>query len=185
MLLVVFAACTSASDDGPGGGGSGAVDDVDAAGAISAAIVVSDEGDGAARILIASTKQLCSDARATPPIARKGQTLVMIDLHDVTGAGTTAPSAPGTYTIYPNTGSRPEKSASLQLATLDASCQQDVQASGQSGSVALSSVTGGKFAGSYNVVLNTEERITGVFDPTPCPEMQALVDSADDHSCLP
>jgi hypothetical protein len=55
---------------------------------------------------------------------------------------------------------------------------------GQSGSVTLTKATGGVFAGSYDVVLNTGDRITGMFDPAACPALQAAASSTDDHTCL-
>jgi hypothetical protein len=187
---MVFAACTSANggdDVGGGGGGGGGGEgggSVDAADTVSAVVMVSDEGDSAGRIVIASTSQLCRDVRATPPIDRKGQRFMTIDLHDVGGAATSAPTAPGTYTVYSNTGSRPAKSASIVIGAFDDSCQVDETASGQRGTVTLTmATTQGTFAGSYDVVLNTDERVTGTFNPSACPELQATVDGSVEHAC--
>jgi hypothetical protein len=177
-LLVLVVGC--AGDDGttgplPGGGFT-------AADSISAVVTVEEDSTG--RIVIASTSNLCSDARATPPIDRENQRFIVIELADVNGAATTAPTAAGTYTIYPNTGSRPAKSASFIAGSLDDACSSDQDASGQSGSVVLTAVASGKFTGSYDVVLNTGDHVTGTFAPSACPELQAAATN-NDHTCSP
>ncbi len=153
---------------------------------ISAVVTDGDSGTSDARIRLASTGGLCSDASATPPIDRKQQRFITIALRDVSGAMKTAPTAPGTYTIYPNTGSEPAKSASLETGAFDATCESvDADAGqGQSGTVALTSVTGGAFVGTFDVVLNTGGHITGSFDPEPCPGAAAALANLDQHSCM-
>jgi hypothetical protein len=186
LALLMFAAvgCTSSEGSVSGETPGGAFDVVDM---ISATVTTSDgAGDTSsnARIVLASTPNLCSDTSASPAIDRQHQRFVTIELRDVSGAAKTAPTAPGTYTIYPNTGSEPSKSASLRLGGLDGTCQliDEESGSGQSGTVTLTSVAGGVFAGSYDVVLNTGGRITGSFAPAACPQL-ATVASADQHSC--
>jgi len=179
LLLVAVVGC--GGDDGTGplpGGGFDTKDTVSG--------VVTIEDDAMARIVIASTANLCSDARATPPIDRQGQMFIVIDLADTGGANTTAPTTPGTYTIYPNTGSRPAKSASFVTGGFDATCgpNDDAAASGQSGSVVLATVAAGKFTGTYDVVLNTGDHVTGSFDPTACTELQAAATNSQ-HACMP
>ncbi len=159
----------------------------DIADTISAAVSISDGAGGtsnAAQIVLASTSHLCSDASAAPPIDRKGQRFLAIELHDVNGAITTTPAAPGTYTIYPDTGTEPPKSATLHAGGLDATCQSvDADdAMGQSGTVTLTGVTGGVFTGTFDVMLNTGGHITGSFDPEACPGLQAAA-SNHVHTC--
>jgi hypothetical protein len=164
-LAVILGACTDPEAATPG--------------AESISAVVTNDQDSVARIVIASTTNLCSDVRAS--IDRQNQTFVTIELADVSGAETAAPTAPGTYTIYPNTGSRPAKSASLTTGRFDNVCSLDEDGSGQSGTVVLTSVAAGKYAGSYDVVLNTGERITGTFDPQVCAELGV----SSSHTCKP
>ena len=184
LLMFVAVGCTSSdgSASGETPGGPFAVADM-----ISATVTISNgAGDtsSSARIVLASTSNLCSDAKASPAIDRQHQRFVTLDLRDVSGAAKAAPTAPGTYTIYPNTGSEPPKSASLTVGGLDGTCQliDEESGSAQSGTVTLTSVTGGVFAGSYDVVLNTGGRVTGSFAPTACPQL-ATVTNADQHSC--
>jgi hypothetical protein len=182
--MFVAVGCTSSDGSVSGSPPGGAFDVADM---ISAAVTTSNgAGDtsSSARIVLASTSNLCSDASASPAVDRQHQRFVTIELRDVNGAAKTAPTAPGTYTIYPNTGSEPPKSASVTVGSLDGTCQLIDEESGlaQSGTVTLTSVTGGVFAGSYDVVLNTGDRISGSFAPKACPQL-TTVTSADQHSC--
>ena len=189
--ILVTAACTTrdaAPGPLPGGGGplpgGGGAPTGDT---ISASVILDDGGEtsSVARIVIASTTGLCSDAGATPPIDRAQQKFITIELADVAGATTTTPTAAGTYAIYPNTGSRPAKSASFVTGSLDASCMtvDAADASGQSGTVTLASVNGDAFSGSYDVVLNTGDHVTGSFTPRACPALRTAVASTATHTC--
>lgn len=180
-LLVAVAACSSSSS---GGGISGQLPggSFQPADTVSATITTSDGAGGTAsfaHVVLASTSSVCADAGASPPIARKGQRFITIDLRDVTGATSAAPAAPGSYTIYPDTGSEPPHSATLVTGALDATCQpDDVHAAmAQSGTVTLTSITAGAFAGSFDVTLNTGGMISGSFAPDPCPALQAAADA--------
>lgn len=182
--LLVASACTTSpdgtgDDTGQPGGGS-----VDVADEISATVMVDDGGDisSHALIVLASTSNLCADAGT---VDRKGQQFISIELRDVNGSTRTAPTAPGSYTIYPNTGSEPAKSASLTVGGFDNTCQLDdnLAASAQSGTVTLTSVSAGVYKGSYDVTLNNGSRLAGSFAPAACPKL-ATATSNDQHSCL-
>ena len=181
-------------DSGMGSGAGGSVVGnlpggvFDPADAISASVSMSDGNGGttsAAHVVIASTASLCGDAAASPPIDRKQQRFITIDLTDVAGSVETTPTAPGTYTIYPNTGSRPAHSASLVTGALDTACQP-IDADGaqaQSGTVTLTQVVGGVFKGTFDVTLNTGGQITGTFSPSACPALQTEASSMATHAC--
>jgi hypothetical protein len=190
-LAIVVAAAAGCSSTSSGGDVSGDVPGgtFELADSISATITTSDgAGDtsSVAQIVMASTTDLCGDAGATPPIDRKLERYITILLRDVNGASTTAPVAPGSYTIYPDSGTEPPKSASLLVGGLDGSCQPNdaAAAAAQSGTVTLTSVAGGAFAGSFDVVLNSGGHLTGSFDPGACPKLQAAVASTDAHACM-
>jgi hypothetical protein len=192
LLGFVLVGCTTSGPDGgsgPGGGGGngGGGGGFDTSDTISAMVTTSDGGDtsSTAEIVLASTANLCSDASASPAIDRKGQHFISIELRDVNGATRTAPTAPGTYAIYANTGSEPAKAASFTVGVLDDTCQliDTDSASGQSGTVTLTSITAGVYAGSYDVVLNTGGHVTGSFHPTACPQLATALATVDQHSC--
>jgi hypothetical protein len=140
-FIVAAAACSSSS---PGGGISGQLPggSFQPADTVSAMITTSDGAGGtssSAYIVLASTSDVCADAGASPPIIRKGARYITIELRDVAGATSTTPAAPGSYTIYPDTGSEPPHSASLAAVGYDATCQPDdvYAAKAQSGTVTL------------------------------------------------
>jgi hypothetical protein len=186
VLLLGAAGCTSNADGSltgqPPGGGFEIVD------TISATVTMSDgagDSSASARIVMTSTANQCSDAGASPAIDRKGEHFIAIQLSDVSGGIRTAPTAPGTYTIYPNTGSEPAKSASFDVGAFDNTCQlvDEDTGSGQSGTVTLTSVTGGVYAGSYDVTLNTGDHVAGSFAPTACPQLSSAAANDTQHSC--
>jgi hypothetical protein len=93
--------------------------------------------------------------------------------------------APGVYTIYPDSGTEPPKSASLLTGAFDGSCQPDDAdaATAKSGTVTLNTTAAGVFSGTFDVVLNTGGHITGTFDPAACPALQTAVTNTN-HSCM-
>ena len=186
FLFAAVAACTS---DGGGNvtghtpGGS-----FDPSATVSAAVTVPDGAGGSnseAVIVLSSESTVCGDAGAMPPIERKNSRAMNIRLMDVTNGTTAAPTAPGTYTIYPNSGSQPPKEALFDVIGVDGMCQQvDTEdAQGQSGTVTLTSVTGGVFKGSFDVTLNTGDHITGSFDPAACPALSAIAEPSQSPAC--
>lgn len=181
VLLACVAACTSSAD---GVSGSPPGGPVDTQATVSAVVMSSDTGDSEARIVISSTASVCADAGATPAIDRMGSHFISIELKDVNGSTATAPAAGGTYTVYSNSGSQPPKEALVEIGALDGTCQlvDNAQASGQSGTVVLTSASGGVFKGTYDVVLNTGDHISGSFDPVACPALQSLTTTSD-HDC--
>lgn len=189
LLTIAIAGCTSSGGSVSGQAPGGTFTPADS---ISASVTTSQGGGDTssyADIEVASTSHLCSDASASPPIARKGQRYITVQLRDVNptnGAITTTPTAPGTYTIYPDTGDEPAKSATLLVGALDDSCQPDDAhaAMAQSGTVTLTSVTGGAFTGTYDVMLNTGGHLTGSFDPEPCPQLATAVTSSSQPACM-
>ncbi len=191
ILIAVTGACTSSAPGGGGGGGGGGSNGgttFTPGDTISAVVTIPDGAGGStssAWIVLGSTSGLCADESASPPIARKNEKTVTIQLTDVNGAARTAPTVAGPYTIYPDSGSEPAHSASLTTATLDASCQPiDADAAqGQSGTVTLTSVSGNVFKGTYDVVLNTGAHITGSFSPTACQQLANAVTSNDTPTC--
>ena len=140
------------------------------------------DGDSDDRVILTNTKNLCSDLSAS--IDRRGEHYMMLVFRDVTGTTKTAPTAPGTYTIYPNTGSEPAKSVVLTAGGFDESCLPNDadSAQGQSGSVALTLV-GDVMTGTYDVVLNSGGHITGSFNSTACPGASAALANFDGHTC--
>ncbi len=172
---VVMACTTGGSGGGGGGGGAFPADQ------ISATVTSADTG-GRATVMLASTPRLCDDATASPPIDRAGQHYIAIDLEDVANGTTTAPIAPGAYTIYPNTGTMPAHTALLRSGDLDATCQPLGDINADSGTVTIASISGAAFAGSYDVVLSSGEHLTGSFAPSACAALATAL-ATSPHRC--
>jgi hypothetical protein len=174
---LVLAAC---STNGVSGAGSAIVD------TISASVTTSDgngDTDSSAVIAMASVSTLCADAAATPPINREGENFITIELADITDGVSTTPTQPGTFTVYPDTGSQPPLSATVNVGAYDDTCSLVDSGMGQSGSVTLTSINGNVFVGSYDVTLNTGDHLTGTFDPEACPALQQAANSTTGTAC--
>jgi len=187
-VLVLFVCVAACSDSGGSVSGQPPGGTFDVADMISATVTTSDsagDSSSSARILLGSTPNLCDDAAASPAVDRKGAHLISIDLREVAGATRTAPTAAGTFTIYPDTGTEPAKAASLSIDMLDAACQtiDADSASAQSGSVTLTTVAAGVYTGSFDVTLNTGGHLSGTFAPTTCPQLATANASTAPHAC--
>lgn len=87
-----------------------------------------------------------------------------------------APAATGTYTL--NVQDPGGLFAEVDYLTTDAACGQVIAQSGKatSGTVALTSVTNGMYAGSFDIKLDSTDRVTGSFAPSACAALQKLDD---------
>jgi hypothetical protein len=208
MADLVFGACASSSDKNSGadagtggdattGGdpGTGGTDRGTIQGtlhgqsftvsdAVSAAVTVTVSGVTAhiAAIALANTADLCGDAMAN--VSHPNQRGLIIDLFDVNGTTINTPTAPGTYTIAQG-GTPPPKAASLEVATDDATCQPLAaqSASATSGTVTLTAVSGNKFTGSFDVVLEGGDHLTGSFKPSECPALATAINNDQESAC--
>jgi len=136
-----------------------------------------------AAIAMTSTGGLCADLGANT--VHPGQQYVTIFLSDVNNLTFSTPTVPGTYSIYQSNTSPPPKAATMSLGTYDATCQKiDSQsAAASSGTVMLDTVSGNKFAGTFDVVLDSGDHVTGEFDPQECPGIQTAINSGDQAVC--
>src|SRR5262249_25585325 len=113
--------------------------------------------------------------------------LALFLLVDVNGTTFSAPTAPGAYAIYHGSGTLPAKFASFVVALTDATCHDTNadDALGTSGTVTLSSVSGNRFSGSFDLMLDSGDHLTGSFDPEECPALANQVgNSTPPSSCM-
>jgi hypothetical protein len=148
--------------------------------AVSAAVTVTDGSTTVhtATILMANAADLCGDAMTnTSHPNEKG---VGIILFDVNGTTTNTPTAPGTYTIAQG-GTPPAKAAAFQVSSSDATCKDVATESvaAVTGTVTLTAVSGNKFTGSFDVVLDGGDHLTGAFTPSECPALATPSSSAE------
>jgi len=187
-LFVLAGACGGGGSAAAGGALDGAVhgQSIMIEDAVSAAvtITVGSTPAHAAAVALSTTKNLCADAMSNTQ--HPNEKLVAFFLVDVNGATLNAPTAPGTYTAYQGSGTPPAKFASFGVQVTDATCQ-DVSAqdaAGASGTVTLSSVSGNSFSGSFDLVLDSGDHVTGSFDPGACPALANQVNSTTPSSCM-
>ncbi|HET7505252.1 MAG TPA: hypothetical protein VFK02_29740 [Kofleriaceae bacterium] len=150
--------------------------------AISASVALTDLHG--AVIVLSSTSGLCKDAAANA--VHPNQKAVIITLFDINGTTLNTPTAPGTYTIFQGSGAPPAKAAAWVASVNDATCSE-IDASGATattGTVTLSDINGNAFSGSYDVVLDSGDHVTGSFDPEACPDLQTALNSDASSTCI-
>jgi hypothetical protein len=184
LSMMILVACGGGSGGDSGGsvggkihGSAFSIQDV-----ISASVAIGPM-HGAA-IFMSSTSGLCKDAaiNAEHP-SQKG---VVITLFDVNGATLNTPTAPGSYIIFQGSGTPPPKTATWDASVNDATCKTIAASSAKAttGTVTLSGISGNAFSGSYDVVLDSGDHVTGSFDPEACPDLQKAIDSDTPATCI-
>ena len=137
------------------------------------AIVVSDAGSLCTRV----------SANRDPRDAR----VLSVYLSDVNGqTGTIGPPAgTGTWPVFiVGSGSPPAHFASAAFAVNDSVCKRVAgkSASAVSGEVVLSRNVDGVYAGTYDLVFDSGDHVTGSFDSAPCRGLAAYL-AANTHLC--
>jgi hypothetical protein len=117
-----------------------------------------------ALIYMSTTPDACADLEAN--LAHPNQERILIGL-SVVGTGTAfdAPTAPGAFTITTSA-----MSASWTAAILDATCVATgtLMAHATAGTVQLTGVAGEAYGGTFELSLDTVEKVTGSFGSTAC-----------------
>lgn len=192
LALAFLAAGMAAGCGGSGGSASGGGDltgsvhgsTIGIQDAISAAVTITQGTTTAhgAVILLSTSKTLCADAMTTA--THPNEKAVIITLFDVNGMTLNTPTAPGTYTIA-QSGTPPAKAAVLDVSAVDATCNDDQanDASATSGSVVLTSASGNAFHGTFDVVLDSGDHVTGDFSPQECPALQTALTTTSSGTC--
>ena len=163
--LVMAAAC--ASDPAAGGSVSGPIKGKTFA--VADAITLA-RPDGVEIALTSSADQCVPSAQQVQHPYETALLILLAD-YDASTGHATAPVASGTYTI--NTGSTMlPHGATVEGNILDASCvnNADNAALASSGSVTLSGVANGTFSGTFDVLMDSGEHITGSFAAPTCAE---------------
>jgi hypothetical protein len=102
---------------------------------------------------------------------------VIISISDTDSSGTHAPTGSGTYTYY---GSSPPSPPYKSLNDFEVNAETDVngrcgfQAIGTitSGTVTLDTVVADILTGTFDVMLDSGDHVTGSFHPSGCPELE-------------
>lgn len=173
FALSVLAACGGNDAGGVSGMVHGTTIPVDDT--VSAAITINNNQHGAA-IVLANTPNVCPDLMNR--VNHPSEKVVIITVADYANLTLTTPTAPGTYSIYQG-GTAPPKAATLQVVMDDLNCQDiaNMGAKATSGTVTLTKVSGNTFAGTFDALLDSQDHITGSFNPTECPAIQSAIDN--------
>jgi len=125
-----------------------------------------------ALIALSTTGNACDGVSANT--VQPNEQDIFIELTDFNGTAFGTPTAPGTYTIYTGNGTEPPNTAFFRALVVDGTCT-DVPAkaaAGSTGTVTLAAITGNVFAGSFDVMLDSGDHVTGTFDPEACPALE-------------
>lgn len=158
----------SASEGGTAVHGTVRGNAIHIADAVSGPVHPSTDAMGYAEILLSTASDVCSDAAANT--FRPDQTTVDILLANSTPTAELVPSMTGTYMV----GGGPLRAVVI-VRSYDAQCQVAAtsMSSAVSGAVNLTAITGNTFDGTFDVVLDTQDHITGSFAPTECLSLRA------------
>jgi hypothetical protein len=177
VATVAFAAAACGEDPGSPARLTGTVHGTSfaIADAISASVTYTTPGGRViheAFIALTNNRPACDSVIANT--ARPNEQDVIIELTDFDGATFAVPTAPGTYTVYTGNGVEPGKTAFFRAMVADMACN-DVPANdamGATGTVTLTHITSDAFAGTFDVMLDTGEHITGRFSPELCTALE-------------
>lgn len=76
---------------------------------------------------------------------------------------------PGTYTVVdPHTANRPLKAAFAVFVTVDAVCTPPQRSSSASGTIVLTKVVDGAYTGTFDIVFQGGDHVSGSFDSASC-----------------
>ena len=120
-------------------------------------------------IALASSPDQCVPAAQQVQHPNETALLILLADYDASTGHATAPSAAGTYTIDTGSTMMPH-GATVEGNILDATCVNDADnaALASSGTVALSSVANGTFTGTFDVLMDSGDHITGSFAAPTC-----------------
>ena len=185
-VVAVVAACAGDDDSGGGGGGGGG----DGTGTVSGTVggrtitvvdAISSNYDYTVTntlhygvVLLGEPAELCALAGADIPseAAVLSLTATVLSTSDGNYVGT-LPTA-GTYTVNGQIGN-------VAFGELNASASCDVSGvMAQSGTVTLTTAANGVYAGSFDLVFETGDHVTGTFSPAACPAL-----TQPELSCIP
>jgi hypothetical protein len=130
-------------------------------------------------IVLSSSPNICGNATANQE-ARSSRFLDLFVGDTASTAGTsTAPTAPGTYTVASSSTAPPAKFALAVYTETDATCQPVAgkRTSATSGTVTLTSAGGGSYTGTFDLTFDSGDHVTGTFTGMNCPGLQTAVDS--------
>src|SRR5262245_3815754 len=110
---------------------------------------------------------------------------IFLGVTDANGAPT-PPSAPGTFTVTTQQFTANANVALANFVALDANCQELAAqtAISQSGTVNLTGVSNEAYSGTFDMMLDSNDHITGSFSAASCPALGAVITNGTLVSCI-
>lgn len=132
-------------------------------------------------IILSSSGNICANATANQEANSSKFLILFFGDYNGTSGTSTAPAAPGTYTVYLSSSTTPPPAmfALAVYSQTDATCQPvpGTRTSATSGTVTLTSASGGSYAGTFDLTFDSGDHVTGTFTGTNCAGLQTAVDS--------
>lgn len=166
--------------------------------AISQQVTISSSGSPTTvdAIVITNNGGLCQ--KLTGNQEPKNSQYLILFLGDVnqTSGAITAPATTGTFTVYTGAGGTapPAHIALVLYSATDAACKDTTSTSGVSGTVTLTGIDNGSYAGSFDVTVQSQdaagaavgapEHVTGSFGAKSCSGLSSLASQNRTTTCI-
>lgn len=136
---------------------------------------ISSQLSGVGAIVIGNYSGLCTYAAANQTPRNLSGLIILVYDYNISSGVATAPKAPGTYTVV-TTGIVKDKMAVVAYEVTDANCQDVLakDASSVSGTVTLTDVSNSAYSGSYDVIMDSSDHLSGSFSATACSAIRSL-----------
>lgn len=190
--MVVLAIAAAACSGGGGGGSSGGSGSGSLSGTIggssvtvrSAITAPVDFGGGVKvqAIILTDASNACATISAgkQPPSAQ----LLIFEIGTVNGSSVEPPTATGTFHLFnSSTGPTDPNIAAFIYDKSDANCTFIASASSTSGTVTISSMSGGSFVGGADLLTDGGDSISATFTAANCPALGPLLASPNPPPC--
>lgn len=131
-------------------------------------------------IVLANSGNICANATANQEAKSSRFLDLFVGDSNSSSGPATAPTAPGTYTVIPSvTSPFPPKFAVAVYTETDAACQPvpGRRTAATSGTITLTSASGGSYAGTFDLTFDSGDHVTGTFSGSSCPGLQTAIDS--------
>jgi hypothetical protein len=135
-------------------------------------------------IVLSSSGNICANATANQEARSSKFLILFVGNFNSTSGTSTAPTAPGTYTVSAAVPP-PAMFALAVYSETDATCQPipGRRTSATSGTITLTSASGGSYAGTFDLTFDSGDHVTGSFTGSNCPGLQTAVD-ATSTNCI-
>jgi len=101
-------------------------------------------------------------------IEPKSSHYLVIHLLDVEDFGVKPITSPGTYPVVVTGAALPHQQASADFITVDANCTNPGGPTGSGGTVVLTKVDGGAYSGTFDIVFDSGDHVSGSFASAGC-----------------